>query len=112
MSERVLIFGSRNWTDPAPIRAFVQSLPDDAVVIHGAAPGAAALNFGLRVIEYPAKWTLLGRRAGPVRNQQMIDEGKPTRARGFRTSGDSRGTDDMTSRLIGAGIPVEITHGR
>jgi hypothetical protein len=37
----------------------------------------------------------------------MIDEGKPTRAVGFRMPGISKGTDDMSRRLAAAGIPHE-----
>ncbi len=36
----VLICGSRSWTDAEAIRREVEALPPDAVVIHGAAPGA------------------------------------------------------------------------
>ena len=43
-------------------------------------------------------------------NQKMIDEGKPTRALGFRLVGDSPGTDDMTCRLMKAGIPHTVTN--
>lgn len=40
---RVLVCGSRHWTDPAPIRAVLAALPADTVVVHGAAPGADTL---------------------------------------------------------------------
>jgi hypothetical protein len=134
MGERVLIYGSRTWRDPEPIRAFVATLPANAVVIHGAqrshdretgeSYGAdyfadvAAKERGLAVEPYPAAWLehvncrcrshrgrCLG--AGPRRNQQMV-EANPTSARGFRMPGESRGTDDMTRRLRRAGIPTEV----
>lgn len=115
MAERVLIFGSRGWGESNPIRNVVLALDRDAVVIHGGATGADALAgkwaraCGLKVEVYRADWKTHGKAAGPIRNQQMIDEGKPTRAYGFRSQGKSSGTDDMAARLRKAGIPVEIT---
>lgn len=112
--ERVLIYGSRNCLDSDAIRDTVFLLPKDAVVIHGGAGGADSLagrwarHYGLREEVYPAHWAKHGKAAGPIRNQQMIDEGKPTRAYGFRSDGESRGTDDMTRRLVAAGIPHEV----
>ena len=29
------------------------------------------------MVTYPADWDKFGRAAGPIRNQQMLDEGKP-----------------------------------
>lgn len=110
---RVLIYGSRTWSDPEPIRAVIDRLPPTVVVIHGGARGADALAGelatarGLTVEVFPAQWQNHGRGAGPIRNQQMIDDGRPTRAFGFRMPGTSAGTDDMTRRLITAGIEHE-----
>lgn len=118
MAERVLVYGSRSWADRAPIEAFVRSLAADAVVITGGARGAdelaevAALARGLEVEVYPVPkdhWRVYGRAAGVLRNQRMIDEGHPTRGRGFRSGGPSPGTDDMTRRLRRARIPTEVT---
>jgi hypothetical protein len=135
--ERVLIYGSRTWRDPEPIRAFVDALPADAVVLHGAqrsydkATGESygadyyadlfARQRGLTVEPYPADWLAhvncrcrshRGRclAAGPRRNQQIVAAG-PTSARGFRMPGESRGTDDMTRRLAKAGVPHEVVNG-
>lgn len=113
--ERVLIYGSRSWTDSDAIGAVVSTLPQGAVVIHGGARGADqiagmwARSHGLREEVYLADWAKYARSAGPRRNQQMLDDGKPTRAYGFRSAGESRGTDDMTRRLQAAGIPHEVT---
>jgi hypothetical protein len=125
MSERVLIYGSRTWRDYCSIRAFVAMLPPGTIVVHGAQKswdpetkthyGAdyfadrAAREFGLEVEPHPAKWGQYGNRAGPIRNQEMADS-RPDRAQGFRSAGESRGTDDMTRCLVAAGIPhaVEI----
>ena len=134
MTERILIYGSRTWRDPAPIRAFVATLPPDAVVVHGAqrsydpetdeSYGAdyfadqAARDRGLEVEPHPAQWTVHERcrcrshrgrclGAGPRRNAEMA-QANLTRGQGFRLAGESRGTDDMTRRLAAAGIPHEV----
>lgn len=113
-SRRVLVYGSRTWLDPAPIRRLIEALPSDAVVIEGGAGGAdflagrIARERGLTVQVYLADWQKYGRRAGPIRNAQMIAEGRPTEAHGYRMPGRSPGTDNMTAQLVRAGIPHEI----
>ena len=52
---------------------------------------------------YPADWRKHGRAAGPIRNQAMIDKGKPNLAVQFP---GGRGTADMRKRLDKAGIEV------
>lgn len=113
MAQRILIYGSRTWRDPEPIRAFVATLPDDSVVIHGGARGAdeiagrLAADRGLRVEVYPADWARDGKAAGPIRNAVMA-RANLTRARGYRMPGESRGTDGMTKLLEKAGVPHEV----
>ena len=110
---RVLICGDRNWSDLEAIQDYVYSLPDDAVVIHGGAHGAdeiagnwAAMR-GLDVRKFPALWSQYGRAAGPIRNQQMLDEGKPDLVVYFHQELDeSRGTKDMVRRARKAKITV------
>ena len=115
---RVLICGSRDWTDAELIRRVVARLPEDAIVIHGAARGAdhlaerAALARGLVVYPFPADWTTYGKAAGPRRNQQMLDEGCPDVCVAFRLDGESRGTDDMIRRALADGVPVYVVDPR
>lgn len=45
------------------------------VIVCGGREWAQANNIQFK--EYPAKWTKYRKRAGVIRNQQMIDEGKP-----------------------------------
>lgn len=52
---------------------------------------------------YPADWQTHGNAAGPIRNQQMLDEEKPTAVIGFP---GSRGTRNMCSLAEKAGIRV------
>lgn len=113
---RVLICGSRDWTDVQRIRAEMLGLSWPAVIIHGAARGAdsiaweVAQNYADRfqVEVYPANWKMHGKAAGHIRNQQMLDEGKPDLVLAFRLPGVSRGTDDMIRRARQAGLPVKV----
>lgn len=116
---RVLVCGSREWNEPEVVSAFVGGFfgelcvpgADDLVVIEGGARGAdrAAAEFAkrnpatVRLEEYPAKWDEYGKRAGMVRNKQMLDEGKPDVVLAF---GYGRGTDMMVDLALAAGLPV------
>jgi len=82
MSTRILVTGSRDWTDFA---AIVEALRDwkspGAVLVEGGARGADRLAatiwraWGLTVEEHPADWDRHGKRAGYLRNQEMIAAG-------------------------------------
>lgn len=83
---RLLICGDRNWRDEGLIRGAVSQIQFHRkidVVIHGAARGADTLagevaeSLGIPIEIYEAKWKDHGKRAGIIRNQQMLDEGKP-----------------------------------
>jgi hypothetical protein len=52
---------------------------------------------------YMADWDGLGRKAGPIRNQRMLDEGKPDLVIAFP---GGRGTADMVRRAREAGVEV------
>lgn len=111
---RVLICGDRNWTDIETIADCIRVLPLHSTVIHGAARGADSIAGALAgtaptldVESYPAKWDRYGRAAGPIRNQQMLDEGKPDLVLYFHDNlAQSKGTADMVRRAQKAGIPV------
>ena len=88
--------------------------PPSTVIIHGAAKGAdslasewAALN-EVKEEVFPADWKTHGRAAGPIRNQQMLDEGKPDLVIAFP---GGRGTADMVKRARKAGIEVMEVEG-
>lgn len=78
-------------------------------LIHGGAKGADRLA-GLwgealleKVIPCPADWEREGRRAGLLRNQQMLDEHKPDAVIAFP---GGRGTAHMVRIAKAAGVPV------
>lgn len=84
-------------------------LPANIHIIAGGAPGADtdavdwAVCAWVPFTEYKADWTKYGRSAGPKRNQQMIDEGKPDYGIAFP---GGQGTADMVRRLKAHHIPV------
>lgn len=118
MTERVLICGSRNFSDKWAISVIVSQLPSDAVIIQGGAPGAdsiaaeVAIEYGLVLETYKADWKRYEKRAGYIRNQQMLDEGKPTVLFAFVTKGislkESKGTAMMVRIAKKAGIPIFV----
>ena len=114
---RVLVCGSRNWTDAdAILEALVALGPVIEVVIEGEAPGAdslareAAQRLDIPVLKFPADWTKYGKAAGPIRNQQMLDEGHPDLVLAFPLQA-SRGTWDMVRRARLANIETRVMTG-
>lgn len=119
---RVLVCGGRHFDDRilvsrtlAPFKPVTALAPSVHLIIHGAAPGADTLAdewanvFGVPSLAFPARWRQHGKAAGPIRNQRMIDEGKPDVVIAF--PGGS-GTADMVRRARAAGITVIEPTGR
>ncbi len=111
---RVLVTGSRTWTDRATIKKVLSELPPQCTIIHGGCETGAdriadevAKELGLRTEVHPARWDEEGRGAGPLRNQRMVDEGADF-CLAFRQPGPSRGTDDCVRRAKAAGIEVRM----
>jgi len=118
MSERVLVCGSRNWSDRDYLEGFLDRTLESHgidVVIHGAARGADTMagewasKRGIPVMAFPADWAAHGRAAGPIRNQRMLDEGKPTLVIAFALNlSTSKGTSDMLRRAGRANLPALV----
>lgn len=117
--ERILCFGDREWDDIELITvSLLAYFNTTECVIEGECRGAdrlskiAAQSIGFNILSFPADWTKYGKAAGPIRNQQMLDEGKPTLGLCFHDNlQESRGSKDMLIRLLKAGIPVRhISH--
>ena len=115
---RVLICGSRGWQDKRPIWDVLQMLEREGYVagvtiVHGDARGAdriaatLAPNCGHRVEPHPAAWRLHGRRAGYLRNAEMLASGID-HVYAFRSAGVSKGTDQMITLAREAGVPVTV----
>lgn len=108
----VLVCGGRDFTDAVTLGSWLGGIHKKqriALLIHGGARGAdfMAGEFakwaGIPVKEYPADWDAHGRAAGPIRNQRMLDEGKPDLVVAFD---GGRGTADMIDRAEKAGVRV------
>ncbi len=115
---KVLVCGDRHWSGYTVILRRLKNFPKDTVIIHGDCHGAdrlagrAAGILGLEVKPYPAEWDKYDNAAGPIRNQQMLDEGKPDSVLAFHSNlAKSKGTKDMIERARCVNIPVEIITG-
>jgi SLOG family YspA-like protein len=114
---RVLVCGGRDYgrtpDERRLVRAALDRLENVEVVIEGGASGADMLAAAwaeahdVECETYSADWHKHGRAAGPIRNQRMLDEGKPDLVIAF-TGG--RGTTDMVTRAKKAGIEVIEVH--
>ncbi len=115
---RVLICGDRNWKDRELIQAIIAAL-DVEVIIEGEARGADTLarevaqEYNIPVLAFPAEWSKYGRAAGPIRNKQMLDEGRPDLVVAFHNNiTASKGTKDMLQRARDRGIDTRLHRGR
>lgn len=87
----------------------VHSLGMPQTIIHGLALGVdkMAEDWGnlhaCNIRRFKADWDTHGKAAGPIRNQQMIDQGKPDLIIAFP---GGRGTADMVERARKARIDV------
>jgi hypothetical protein len=69
----------------------------------------AAAQLGIPVLRFPAEWRKYGHNAGPLRNIQMLSEGKPTLVFAFHDFiQNSKGTKHMVNAARQAGVPTEI----
>jgi hypothetical protein len=123
---RILITGSRQWTDVPRLRGIlIQELAkaiqtDDPWItfVHGACPSGAdriASEFINRINmsgtdypseePHPADWDRFGKSAGFRRNAEMVSLGADL-CIAFIVPGRSRGTENTVKLARAAGIPV------
>lgn len=114
---KLLVCGGRDYSNHAALERALLHLHGRrpiTLLIHGDAPGADRLAariadlHGIPTMAFPADWSGLGKAAGPIRNQQMLDEGRPDGVMAF--PGGS-GTADMVRRAIAAGLKVWKPYG-
>lgn len=115
---RVLICGDRNWKDSELIERIILSFPKDTVIIQGMCRGAdlmartAAIKHGYEYEDYPADWDFYGPAAGPIRNKQILEEGKPDIVFAFHPNIlHSKGTRNMIRQATKAGVKVKLING-
>jgi hypothetical protein len=108
---RLAIVGSRDYPNLDEVRQFVDSLPNNTVVVSGGAGGVdtaaeeAARKRGLGVIIFPALWGAYGRGAGFIRNKQIVETADEVVAFWHN---NSRGTAHTVGLAEKAGKPVKI----
>lgn len=119
---RYLFTGARDYGNRFLVDLFVTGLAAYArahreciTLIQGGAPGLDTLARRsakdypkqIDVRTFRAKWKRYGKKAGPIRNQRMLDEGQPKIVFAFHDNlEESKGTKDMIERAANAGIPV------
>jgi hypothetical protein len=110
---KVLVTGSRRWSDGAAVLSALRDV-GATCVIEGGAFGAdecaqrAAAELGIDSHSIPAQWKQHGRKAGPMRNQQMLDEHPDIALVLAFPLPNSRGTWDMCERAAKSGIEVRV----
>ena len=112
---RILVCGGRDYQDKDRVADILYPickliLESEAVtIIEGGARGADRLardwakSWGLPVVTFEPDWGKHGKSAGFIRNQQMLDEGKPDLVIAFL---GGKGTAHMVASAKKAGVKV------
>lgn len=109
---RVLVCGGRDYYDRIAVFDTLDLLHEQRsiiLIIHGAARGADSLADdwanarGIAVKWYRADWQAYGKLAGPIRNRQMLEDGKPDGVVAFP---GGAGTANMIKLAKAAGLIV------
>lgn len=113
---RILVCGHREFDDWNLLCSTLEPYASsDNIIIEGEAKGA---DFLARVWAkwqcmsyepYPADWKTYGKAAGPIRNKQMLVEGKPDLVIAFLAKG-SIGTKDMIKQSKEAKVEVVVVN--
>ena len=116
---RVLVCGGRDYRRQVEVYWQLDKINRDhgvSAVITGGATGADEFGFywgskhtPVDNLQFKADWAKYGRKAGPIRNQRMLDEGRPDVVLAFP---GGHGTEDMVRRAEAAGIKIiRVTDG-
>lgn len=110
----ILICGTRNREPRELLEKIISKFQPGDIVIAGAAKGvdrcaaAVARSKGFQVREFPADWDRFGKVAGPLRNQEMLDQRPDVVIAVHDDPSLGKGTKDMVFRASRAGVPVVI----
>ena len=113
---KVLICGSRTmpWKFQDLVLETIRGLGPQIELILGGANGAdtlahlAGIHLKLPYRRFEADWETHGKRAGPIRNQRMLDEGPELVVAFHPITGCTSGTLDMIRRAQAANVPVRV----
>lgn len=108
---KLLVCGGRKYKDYKTLCKVLDNLHKErpiTLLIQGEALGADklakswAVSRGIPTTnEFHAKWKEFGNAAGPIRNREMLDKGKPDAILAFE---GGSGTADMVSAANAAGV--------
>jgi hypothetical protein len=110
---KILVCGGRDYTDYDRLEDELNLLwrvHGDFTIISGMARGADSLavryaeQYNCPLEKFPALWDVHGKAAGLIRNQQMLDEGKPDLVVAFP---GGRGTAHMIKIARKADVEVQ-----
>lgn len=121
---RLLVTGSRDWTDRVLLADYLDRLrPEPVILGHGHCRGADlladewALQRGIEAIPYVANWYPQGsfdRGAGRRRNQLMLVSFRPDLVVAFKDQFDfsycTGGTEHMVRIALAAGVPARVVN--
>jgi len=123
MKTVIIVCGDRYWNDFKEIDKFLDYIQlefkaKDITIVHGKSKGADSIagylaNLkGMVVVPEAADWFKYGKKAGPIRNQVMIDKYHPDMIVGFHDDYEhSKGTKDMLTRGKNHNVyTVLVTH--
>lgn len=119
---KALFCGDRYWLSLNTIQHVFNWLEREMIpitlLIEGECRGADLMSRfiaerkGVPIMAFPAKWKEHGKAAGHIRNQQMLDEGKPDIVVAFHADlATSKGTKDMINRSLKANIDTWLHDG-
>lgn len=110
---KVLVCGGRNFNDALTLGSWLGGIHKNngpiTLLIEGGAPGAdfMARKFaewlGIPTQTFEADWDRHGRSVGPLRNKQMLEEGRPDLVVAFE---GGKGTANMVAQATAAGVKV------
>jgi len=109
---RILVCGGRDFTDKKAVWSYLDAFHKTnhlTTVITGGARGADSLaeqwarHNAVPSYVFCADWNRYGKPAGSIRNQRMLDEGKPDLVVAFP---GGPGTADMVRRAREDGVPI------
>jgi len=121
---RILVCGGRDFANRDLFNKTLNDINKEtpiSVILHGNARGADSMSWSwilknnqgrcdetqLECIAFNADWDKYGKAAGPIRNKQMLDEGKPDLVIAFLAEG-SKGTKNMIDQATKAGVEVKV----
>ena len=111
---KLAIVGSRNFADPERLSRIVDKVQGDiTLIVSGGARGADTLaeyyakKKAIPYLIFPADWDKHGKKAGILRNQDIVDNADAMIA---FLAPESKGTKDSIKRAQKKGIPIHIVN--